>query len=815
MPPADSMNFKNLLQTVLGHYRAGRGREGDTACRALLKGATLETPLMHALGVIALQAGSSDMAIELLDTVVARLPEDVDARFWLGNALQRAGRLQDAETHYRSVLMLADDHADAHYQLGGICHRLARLVEAVECYRRSIALQPNSPAMHSDLGVALEAQGRFEEAAQSLRRALTIDPYHAEAHFNLGNTLKELGQLDDAIDCYRRAIELRADFVDALDNLGVALQEKGRLEEAVACYRRALALHPDWPPTLANLGIALGEQGKADEAIAACLRAVQLGESTETRIAFVRAIRHVAFTQDSAGLRELVRRAVEEPWGRPAELLLPALSLIMLDPAIRDMLDRAVTAWPQNLESVRLFGATGLAAISNDALLQALLENMQASNQKLEQFLTMARAALLAEADRAVSADAALPFWCALARQCFINGYVFAEAEAEARHAAALRDELAATLRTQAPVAPEKLIAVAAYFPLHSVPGIDSLLARAWPASVEALLTQQVREPALERAIAARMPRATTIANEVSQRVQQQYEENPYPRWVKVPPVGKPLSLAVHLKSAFPLANIETLQPGTHLEILIAGCGTGQHSNETAREYRNARVLAVDLSVTSLCYALRKSEELGVTNIEYAQADIMELGVALLPAGWRFDLIESVGVLHHLGDPVAGWRVLLSLLKPRGFMRLGFYSEQARRAVVAARDYIAARGYGASTEEIRRCRQELFAKVAEDGVTSPFARLLQFRDFYGTSECRDLLFHVQEHRYQSPEMKRILDELNLEFIGFAIEPDTGRRYDALYPGDPARTNLDNWHALEMHYPDTFAGMYQFWVQKRD
>ena len=805
------MKTQSALDAVLDHYRSGRVAEADVACRALLQGATLDTPLIQALGMIALQAGSSGMAIELFDRLTVSLPNHIDAHFYLGNALLQEDRLTDAEASYRRALALAADHAEAIYQLAVIHHLQGRLDEAIAGYQQAIALQPDAPAKHGNLGVALDAQGRFDEAAHSLRKSLAIEPRSAETHFNLGNTLKSLGKLDEAIACYRRALELRADFVDALDNLGVALQENGRLDEAVSCYRRALALHPDWPQTLANLGIALREQGKIDEAIAICLRAVQLGETAETRIAFVQAIRQVAFTRESPGLRPLVKRAIEEPWGRPAELLAPALSLVMLDPAIRDIFDRAQKSWPHNLDKAALFGGTGLAA-ATDELLIMVLENMQANDDTLERFLTMARAVLLYEADRVASE--LLPFWCALARQCFINGYVFAQGDDEARHVAVLRDDVEAMLAAAAGVPHGKLMALAAYFPLHGILGIERLLEQRWPAGIDAVLTQQVREPARERVLAAATEPITPISGEVSRRVRQQYEENPYPRWVKVPPGGKPVLLAARLGSEFPLLVVESARADAPLEILIAGCGTGQHSIETAREYRNARVLAVDLSLASLAYAQRKSEELGVTNIEYAQADIMELAQARALADRCFDLIESVGVLHHLADPVAGWRVLLTLLKPRGMMRLGFYSERARRAVVAARAYIAMRGYGTRAGEIRRCRQEIFAQVRDHGTGSPYAQLLTFRDFYGTSECRDLLFHVQEHRYQLPQLKQIFDELNLQFIGFTLEPDIRRLYDAHYPGDPARVSLDNWHALEMQFPDTFAGMYQFWVQKR-
>ena len=97
-------------------------------------------------------------------------------------------------------------------------------------------------------------------------------------------------------------------------------------------------------------------------------------------------------------------------------------------------------------------------------------------------------------------------------------------------------------------------------------------------------------------------------------------------------------------------------------QVLVAGCGTGSHAIIAAHRFRGARVLAVDLSLSSLTYAKRKTRELGVTNIDYAQADILRLG----GIARSFDVIESVGVLHHLDDPFAGWRILLSLLRPGG-----------------------------------------------------------------------------------------------------------------------------------------------------
>jgi len=212
-------------------------------------------------------------------------------------------------------------------------------------------------------------------------------------------------------------------------------------------------------------------------------------------------------------------------------------------------------------------------------------------------------------------------------------------------------------------------------------------------------------------------------------------------------------------------------------------------------------VLAIDLSLGSLAYAARKTRELGLQNIEYAQADLLALG----SLGRSFDLIDASGVLHHLADPEAGWRTLLALLRPRGLMRVGLYSELARADIVAARGFIAERGFEPTTAGIRRCRQELLA--------SPLRAVSRYHDFFSTSECRDLLFHVQERRLTIPQIKRFLAEQNLNFIGFELDVATRQAYRERNPDDRAMTNLDRWDVFEAERPVTFSAMYQFWAQR--
>jgi hypothetical protein len=85
-------------------------------------------------------------------------------------------------------------------------------------------------------------------------------------------------------------------------------------------------------------------------------------------------------------------------------------------------------------------------------------------------------------------------------------------------------------------------------------------------------------------------------------------------------------------------------------------------------------------------------------------------------------------------------------------------------------------------------------------------------DFNSRSGCRDLLFHVQEHRYTLPAIANMLDALELRFLGFEFEFDLPMvQYRREFPGDPSATSLQNWAEFEVRHVDTFAAMYQFWV----
>jgi Flp pilus assembly protein TadD/SAM-dependent methyltransferase len=720
----------------------------------------------------------------------------------------QAGRLIEAMDLYQQALIADPRHSGSLHHLGLIAIKIGRPEVAVDMIGQAIALNETNATLHHDISFALIALDRHADAVRHAQRAIALKPDHANAYLLLGDAFLKLRKLDEAIAIYRRGLALDPAHAEAYNNLAEALFAQGHLNEAAQSFKEALRLKPDLVTAYNNLATIYFLAGDAPHALNVIMQGLQIEETPLLRTMFFNYLRHAPSIPDSSAFRQHVVRAMSEPWGRPGAIVTACITLVKCDLRIKRSIDRAAAAWPQRLSCEEL--SDGLRAAGGDPVMRALLLNAYVNDIALERFLTLARSALL-EAATATPAtgnidDAILAFACTLARQCFINEYVFAYAADEQAKVAMLRDQVVAALRSGDAVAALPLAVIAAYEPLYSIPGSEALLARSWPGEIADLLAQQVREPLAERELRSKIPQLTTIENDVSLLVQNQYEESPYPRWVKCAPDEITQSVDKRLRNDFPHARYCPIERTDGLDVLIAGCGTGQQAVMTARRYAGARVLAVDLSCASLCYAKYRTDALGLNNIEYGQADILKLG----SLGRHFDLIACSGVLHHLADPLEGWRVLLSILRPKGIMHVALYSELARADVVAARDFAATRGYQATIDDIRRYRQDVLAL----DEAAP-ARAIAWRaDFYASSDCRDLLFHVQEHRFTLPQIKNFLADNGLELLGFEHDADVLQQYRTQFAGDPACTNLDHWHAYEQQNPRTFRRMYQFIMQKQ-
>ena len=835
------MSTAELVDAGLSHHRAGRLPQAAALYRQALEAAPDDPDATHLLGVVAFQQGDAAGGAALVGKAIDLGPPKAEYHHDLGDILRAQGRADDAAACYRRAiaitpafreshvnlavllqqqghladavaaygraLELAPDAADVHYNVGNALRDLGSTDAALDHYRRAHELQPRHWPSLFNLAAVLQGKGDTRAAADAYRRVIALEPKFAAAHFNLAGLNEGEGRVDEAIAGYRATITAWPDGADAHNNLANLLQLRGRADEARASYLLAIARNPDFAEAHNNLGNLALAQGRVDEALAHLCRALALKELPAFKANFARAVAGHVFTRADVDLRPLVLRALVEPWGRPADLARAAATLLRVDPALGPVIARGSGGGGEGPDNVPAAPATdAMAAAADDTLFAALMTTAPVADAPLERWLARARTALWdVAAGDAPDTGSVTAFAALLARQCLLNDYVFSAADAETAQAERARERLGDAIAAGADIAAFDLARTACYVPLADLPHAERLLGRAWPPAVLALLDQAVAAPREESRLRAEVATLSPIDDPTSLRVRAQYEAHPYPRWTAPAPIAPAASFDAWLRSQLRGAPFTPLRDDGAIDVLIAGCGTGQHAVETARRLPRARILAIDLSRASLGYAMRMAQAAGASNVAFAHADLL----ALPESGRTFDVIEAVGVLHHLADPAAGWRRLLAVLRPAGLLRVGLYGERAREAIVAGHAYIAQQGLAPTPADIRRFREAAMAAPSD----SPLARLATLRDFHSVSECRDMLFHVQEHRTTLPAIAKLIAELDVRFVGFEVPPAVTGEYARRFPKDPQRTDLARWGEFEAAVPGAFPGMYEFWVQK--
>jgi predicted TPR repeat methyltransferase len=222
-----------------------------------------EFEALHHLGVLALQGGRTEAAVEHLQAAVRLRPNSVAALNHLGLAFARQGQLDLAVSAFRQALTLQPDLLEAHVNLGNALKAQGCPDEAMHHFRQALGLDPNDAAVHRCLAVVLTELGQLEDAIGHYQQAIRLQPAVAATHNNLGTLLASQRRLGEAEACFRRALQLKADYAVAMGNLANTLADLDQLDEAVAWCRRALTAHPEDANLRFLLAALTGEQAPA------------------------------------------------------------------------------------------------------------------------------------------------------------------------------------------------------------------------------------------------------------------------------------------------------------------------------------------------------------------------------------------------------------------------------------------------------------------------------------------------------------------------------------------------------------------------
>src|SRR6266404_2616729 len=175
---SDRLRAKAAYERALGHISE---RQPSPALGALKEAVSVESKTAEyrdTLGLLYLELGRTDLAIEELRKAVELDPKLADAQFHLGTAYSEASRWTEAVASYRRALALPTltIYDYVHQNLGLALYHLKQYPEAESSLRFALSLDPKMQAAYYNLGLVLVAENRQDEARAAFRRALALAP---------------------------------------------------------------------------------------------------------------------------------------------------------------------------------------------------------------------------------------------------------------------------------------------------------------------------------------------------------------------------------------------------------------------------------------------------------------------------------------------------------------------------------------------------------------------------------------------------------------------------------------------------------------
>jgi SAM-dependent methyltransferase len=255
--------------------------------------------------------------------------------------------------------------------------------------------------------------------------------------------------------------------------------------------------------------------------------------------------------------------------------------------------------------------------------------------------------------------------------------------------------------------------------------------------------------------------------NQISQAVQKLYDTYPFPPEPLLDEAPPGFNWRWHWEAAYNFCTGQ-MPSRRDVRILDAGCGTGVSTDSLVHLNPQAQVTAIDLSPGALKVATERCQRSGADRVEFHHLSLFD--VDILPG--QFDLINSVGVLHHTPDPIRGIQALAGKLAPGGLMHIFVYGELGRWEIKLMQEAI-----GILQGDKRGDYQD-GVKIGRSifGSLPPNNRLVKREQERWAienhkDECfADMYVHPQEITYNIDTLFELIDAAGLEFIGFS-NPD--------------------------------------------
>ena len=581
---------KELLQRGIAAHRAGKYKEADEAYTAILKIDPTHPDANHNMGVLAVDIGKPAVAIPFFENALRERKTILQYWVSLADAYRRLGKSElafeltnreDIKALSASAAMLVKKAASGETDIvnvdtrtkdkfdktddgqseklldasHGIAHLLRGDINGAETILKDVlnsdpenklALDglrfvelkrsgnkgtfSTPPSMEINRIIKLFEHRKFVDVRETTKSMLEEYPFSPAIHSLFAAANYELNNITAAVEHYEAAIFIDPDFADAHYNLGVLLHTQENYAEAAVEYMKVIAISPTHTKAYNNLGNIYLEQGEYGKALDAYKNGLLVNlEVLDLYKNFSSALQYCQFQRSDPVVVSLICQLLKRPGDvRPKDVATPVFQLLKFEPAIMALI---TDAGPPNPE----YSIT-LNELEKIDLLLDFMSVCPISDIESEGILKRARCfLLLSESER--RSGKFEKFQVALALQCFTNEYIFDSTENEMRLLNKLIIKVENILKLGEHPDDSDILCIASYTPLCKYPWAVALK----PTSVTRDVVQrQIYEPAEEIELSKEIPSDLSISDKTSLKVQDQYENNPYPRWmnVKLAPIG-------------------------------------------------------------------------------------------------------------------------------------------------------------------------------------------------------------------------------------------------------------------------------------
>ena len=753
------LSEKDLKQISINNHLKGNLDEAEKGYITFIKNGYSDADIISNYALICQEKGQNDKAIKLYENCSKTFP----------------------------------NHTYSKLNLSFLYYKLDNLEKAKKITEEAIKLNPSLPNGYCIKGLILKSMNKLDEAKLSLEKAIQIDNNYIDAYINLGLLNKDCNKFDEAERYYLKALEINSKSAVAHLNIGACYKEKQEIEKAIIHTEKAIEIDSTLENCHLNLATLYKQIGDYKKSMSLVKEELKFYKNSSLSYHLISELikKGEILNISEKSNREIFYNILNRKDISHRELFANINSLFS-----KDILEKLST-----LKSELYRNNEFNILIKKNEVVKALSLLIFCTPLWEKVFVNLRKNILMRYSYKDKVSNDIINFVIGLGSQCFLNEYVYYTSPEEHEKLNELKSSINKDIY--------KLAIISCYQSLSTLDSkiIDFTTYKSKNKEFENLINLQFKDSIREKQISKRIKKIGNINDSISMEVKKQYEKNPYPRWRYNSYIKeKKLNIISVINSEISpniIKNNSAQSNNKKLNILIAGCGTGIQILE-ASKYSNCEITAIDLSNSSISYAKRKIDEYGLKNVNFIEMDLLEL----TSLDKRFDLIECSGVLHHMNNPIKGLSSLFNVLEPKGFLKLGLYSKYAREEICKARKIIKEKNIKPSIDEIRRFRNDVI-----NGNIENLDKITYWSDFYSTSMCRDLCFHIHEKCYSLIEIKKILNTFNLEFLGFTLSKDIKDKYQQYNNDFASLTNLDMWDNFEQLNPNSFREMYQFWVRK--